>query len=208
MKHIITLNLFLLYFLSYSQDENTFEITSNIGWNVEMMGTMSVNHQPGNDLTIPFFGLGFYPRYNLYAPFDYLSISAGTPANFGLEIVGSSFGSYWQYFFDTPLEFALNFGERANVASDYLFGGYIGAGFGYNYAVYNDIFENKFVSSALGPVFSVGLRYDYLGSPVGIRLAYMPGLINNFKEDPCNCIVYEGGTTPQVFTFSLLYHVR
>ena len=164
------------------------------------------------DLTVPFVGVGVYPRYNLYAPFDYLSISTGLPSNFGIVTGDDDSESFsilplWQPFFDTNLEFALNFGGRANVASDYKFGGYIGAGFGYNYAAYFPDGENKFVSSALGPVFSFGLRYNYLGAPVGIRMAYMPGLINNFKEDPCNCIVYNSGTTPQVFTLSFLYNV-
>lgn len=204
MKHILVILLLFTSVIGISQDE----ISSNIGWNIEMMGTLQINHQPGNEVTLPFYGFGVYPRYNFFAPFDYISVSAGTPVNFGLELAGSSFGSYWQYFFDTPLEFALNFGERANIASDYLFGGYIGAGFGYNYAVYSDSFDNKFVSSALGPVLSFGLRYKYLGSPVGIRVAWMPGVLNNFEEDPCDCINYEGGTTPQVLTLSFLYHVR
>ena len=210
MKHIIALYLFLLSFIGYSQDGDAFDISSNIGWNIEMMGTISINHQPGNDLTVPFVGVGVYPRYNLYAPFDYLSISTGLPSNFGIVPEDDDLFNIlplWQPFFDTNLEVALNFGERANVASDYLFGGYIGAGFGYNYAAYFPDGENKFVSSALGPVFSFGLRYNYSGAPVGIRMAYMPGLINNFKEDPCNCIVYNSGTTPQVFTLSLLYNV-
>lgn len=204
MKHIIALYLFLLSFIGYSQDEVAFDISSNIGWNIEMMGTLTMNYQPVNNLTAPFVGVGVYPRYNLYAPFDYLSISSGLPSNFGI-IPGaeSDFAILprWQPFFDTNLEFALNFGERANVASDYLFGGYIGAGFGYNYAAYFPDDENKFVSNALGPVFSFGSRFNYLGNPVGIRVAYMPGLINNFKEDNHN------GTTPQVFTLSFLYQV-
>lgn len=208
MKKIFTLYLIFLGLKGFSQDDSALDVSSNIGWGVEAMGTLQINHQPGNEITLPFYGLGIYPRYNLFAPFDYLSVSAGLPLNFGIEASASTFGSYLQYFFDTPLEFALNFGERANAASDYLFGGYIGAGLGYNYAVYSDTNTNKFASSALGPVFSFGLRYEYLGSPVGIRVAYMPGLFNNFEEDPCNCILYEGGTTPQVVTLSFLYHVR
>ena len=133
MKHIIALYLFLLSFIGYSQDGDAFDISNNIGWNIEMMGTISINHQPGNDLTVPFVGVGVYPRYNLYAPFDYLSISTGLPSNFGI-VPGDDDLMYlplWQPFFDTNLEVALNFGERANVASDYLFGGYIGIGFHY-----------------------------------------------------------------------------
>lgn len=210
MKYIIVLYLFLLSFIGYSQDGDAFDKSSNIGWNIEMGWTFSMNHQPGNDLIAPFAGVGVYPRYNLYAPFDYLSISTGLPSNFGIitGAEGLAILPRWQPFFDTNLEFALNYGERANVASDYLFGGYIGAGFGYNYAAYfHDVGENKFVSSALGPVFSFGLRFNYKGTPVGIRMAYMPGLINNFKEASYNSIVYDSETTPQVFTFSFLYHV-
>lgn len=212
MKHIISLYLFLLSFIGYSQDGDAFNRSGNIGWNIEIMGTISMNYQPVTDLTVPFVGVGVYPRYNLYAPFDYLSISAGLPSNFGIVPGGDDSEMFqilpsWQPFFDTNLEFALNFGERANVASDYLFGGYIGAGFGYNYAAYFPYGDYNFFSSALGPVFSFGLRYDWLGNPVGIRMAYMPGLINNFKEAPCNCFVYNNETTPQVFTLSILYNV-
>ena len=178
------------------------------GVSTELFATYQFNHQPGSGLTIPFYGFGVYPRYNFLAQNNYLSLAVGSPLNGGFDFVASTAGSMVQYFIDLPAELTLNFGERATTSADYYFGGYIGGGIEYNYAVYSDSFGFKAKSSSIGPMISAGIRYKYMGRPLGIRASYMVGYLNNFKEDPCNCITYENGTVPKVLNLSIAYGVQ
>lgn len=206
MKNLLSIILFFITSSIFAQESNT--PTDHTGWSTELFASYQFNIQPGNELTIPFYGFGAYPRYNFLAQNDYLSLGFGTPVNGGLDFAASSAGSIWQYFIDLPAELTLNFGERATSNADYLFGGYIGGGFGYNYAVYSDSFGFQAKSSSFGPMISAGVRYKYMGRPLGIRASYMVGFSNNFKEDPCNCIEYENGTIPKVLNLSIAYGVQ
>ena len=206
MKKILSTILIVISSAVNAQDSNMPADYNGIS--TELFATYQFNHQPGNGLLIPFYGFGAYPRYNFLAQNDYLSLAIGTPLNGGFDFAASTAGSMIQYFIDLPTELTLNFGERATTSADYYFGGYIGGGFGYNYAVYSDSFGFKAKSSSFGPMVSAGIRYKYMGRPLGIRVSYMIGYLNNFKPDPCNCIEYENGTIPKVLNLSIAYGVR
>jgi len=205
MKKLIFIIPILFSLVGFSQSDESSD--GYKGFSIEMFGSIQFNYQPDNDLTIPFYGFGFNPRYNFYAPQDYLSFSAGMPINLGIEAYGSTGGSAIQFFTDVPAEISFNIGDRATSSGEYYFGGFLGAGINYNYASYRNSFGFNVNSHAVGPMVSGGLRYRYLQRPVGIRVSYMHGLINNFKEDPCNCIEYANGTSPKILTLSIIYGV-
>lgn len=205
MKNILTIALLAISSIGFSQ--NTSYNSTYESWSVDFMLTTQINSQPGLGAIQQFIGLGLYPRYNFYAPQDYISIGAGIPFNIGLDGYASSYGSYFQFFTDIPAELSLNFGDRATEYSEYYFGGHFGVGLNYNFSIYTDSFNQKFNSHAFGPMFSMGIKYRYMQRPVGIRVSYMKGIINNFKEDPCNCIEYTNGTAPNILTLSILYGV-
>ncbi|MDC1188985.1 hypothetical protein N8089_04240 [Flavobacteriales bacterium] len=199
--------LLIIFSSNLNAQDNSIAPDFN-GVSTELFATYQFNHQPGNGLTIPFYGFGIYPRYNFLAQNNYLSLAVGSPFNGGFDFVASNAGSIIQYFIDLPAELTLNFGERATTGADYYIGGYVGGGFGYNYAVYSDSFGFKAKSSSFGPMVSAGIRYKYMGRPVGIRVSYTVGYLNNFKEDPCNCLTYENGTIPKILNLSFAYGVQ
>lgn len=190
--------------MSFADDDDIMMETYE-GWGVDMFVTAQLSLQPATDYPLLFYGVGAYPRYNFYAPQDYYSIAVGLPLNAGLDAYGSSAGSYYQYFIDVPVELTFNAGYKATLHADYYMGGYLGAGLDYNYSVISSTLGTKIQTIAIGPMISGGLRYEYMGRPVGLRASFMWGLINNFEEDPCNCIEYENGTTPRVLSLSLTY---
>ena len=128
------------------------------------------------------------------------------PLNGGVDAYGSSFASYFKFFADVPVELTLNVGSRATKNADYLFGAYVGGGVDYNYSVFSDSFGFRASTHSFGPIVSAGIRYKYLGRPLGIRISYMLGVVNNFKEDPY--IIYNNSTNPKILTLSLAYGVQ
>ena len=209
MKKLLFLFLISIYFQSISQEEvegvEGVPFAQYSGWTLEALITAQLISQPGSENILPFYGMGVYPRYN-YSLVDYFSIAIGTPLNVGVDAYGSSVGSYFKFFGDVPLEFTLNVGSRATKNADYLFGAYVGGGMGYNYYVFSDSFGFRASTHSFGPVISSGVRYKYLGRPLGIRLSYMLGLVNNFEEDPY--IIYNKTTNPRILTLSLAYGVQ
>lgn len=206
MKKLLFLFLVSISFQSLSQEEEEgVPFAQYSGWSLEAFLTAQFSVQPGSEIILPFYGMGVYPRYN-YSLVDYFSIAIGTPLNGGVDAYGSSFASYFKFFADVPVELTLNVGSRATKNADYLFGAYVGGGVDYNYSVFSDSFGFRASTHSFGPIVSAGIRYKYLGRPLGIRISYMLGVVNNFKEDPY--IIYNNSTNPKILTLSLAYGVQ
>ncbi len=205
MKKLLFLFLVSISLENFSQEDEGVTYAKYSGWSMEAFITGQFSEQPGSDIILPFYGIGLYPRYN-HSLVDYFSVAIGTPINGGVDAQGSSIGSYFQFFADVPIELSLNFGSKATKDADYFFGAYIGGGLDYNYSVFSNSFGYKVNSHSFGPMISAGIRYMYLGRPLGIRLSYMSGIVNNFKEDPY--IIYSNSTNPKILTLSLAYSVQ
>ncbi len=205
MKKLLLLFLVSVSLKSFSQEEEGVPFAQYSGWSIEAFLTAQFSVQPGSEIPLPFYGMGVYPRYN-YSLVDYFSIAIGTPLNGGIDAYGSSVVSYFKFFTDVPLELTLNVGSRATKNSDYLFGAYLGGGIDYNYSVFSDSNGFRASTHSFGPMVSAGIRYKYAGRPLGVRISYMLGVVNNFKEDPY--IIYNNSTNPQIFTLSLAYGVQ
>ena len=193
----------ITYDSSYSDQLN--QANELKGYAFEILGTSSFNMHP--DGIFPFVGLGLNVRYNYYTPTNFVSLSIGSPLNIGLQIYSTSFSEpeTW-YFNDIPLELCLNLGARATKDADYLFGAFFGGGFNYNYSYMKNPVGNELSAHTAGPHVSFGIRYKYWGRPVGVRVSYMWGVLNNFKEDPF--IIYENSTAPKILNLSFSYSVN
>ncbi len=206
MKKTLFFLLIMISLENFSQEEQEgVPFAEYSGWDLEALLTTQFSKQPSNSTVIPFYGMGIYPRYN-YSLVDYFSVGFGTPINGGIDASSSSYGSYFKFFTDIPLEVTLNFGSKATKKADYLFGTFFGGGLDYNYSVFSDSYGYRASIHSFGPLLSAGIRYKYFGRPLGIRISYMSGVINNIKEDPS--ITYYNGTTPKILTLSLAYGVQ
>ena len=177
-------------------------------WNFEVLLTNQLNYQPVIGETISYFGIGGYPRYNFFEPKDYFSLGIGTPFNVGFDGYGSGNTFYYQYFIDLPLELSINIGDKATDFAEYWVGTSLGFGFDYNYSVYynNSIGILKTASNSFGPSVSLCFKYRYREMPVGIRVGYMLGIINDFEKDPY--VIYDNNSEiPKIITLSIAYGV-
>lgn len=206
MKKIFLSLVLFSTFLVNAQEESKdkMDISEYKGMSLEGLSGIQFTTLPGNyNPTNYMFGL--FPRYNFLAPKDWISLAASSPSQLGLNIVGSSSGSLIQFSADVPVALDLNIGARATGDNESLVGGFVGGGFNYNFT-YFTASTIKINSHSVGPMVHAGFRWDLTGRPLGVRVAYMWGLLNNFEQD--DSIIYEGNTYPTVLTINLLYGIR
>lgn len=96
----------------------------------------------------------YFPRYNL-SESDNSSLSLGIPFSAGIGTVNNSDGVAFSV--DVPLMADYNFGCDAIPESESGAGGYVGAGFGYNYTSASSYFGSSNLSS-YGPIIHAGVR--------------------------------------------------
>lgn len=120
----------------------------------------------------------YSPRLNVVELGRELTISVGTHLGLGFQKSASSDGSSSGSFaIDIPLMAEMNFGHAANPDTRSGFGGFIGAGVGYNQMSREDEFSGSIEkSSTTGLVFNAGIRTIISDNPCGLRLSFMKGL--------------------------------
>jgi hypothetical protein len=96
----------------------------------------------------------YFPRWNL-AERDQSSFSIGVPFSAGIGTVNNADGVFFNA--DIPVTGDYNMGCRSTPYSESAFGGYFGAGFGYNYTTYSGYPGSGNVSS-YGPLVHAGIR--------------------------------------------------
>lgn len=181
------------------------EGVDGLNYNLEGLGTLSFNSNPYG--TIPFYGVGLYPRLNLYTPADHFSIAIGSPSNIGIDLIAGSAGTQVSFFTDVPIELSMNLGDRATKEAQYILGGHAGVGVDYNYAYFTNSFTNTVINlHSFGPMASVGFRWRYYGRPLGVRFSVMYGVFNNYKEDPT--IINDQDIIPTVYNLSMVYGMQ
>ena len=147
-----------------------------------------------SSIPLVYYSFGFYPRYNILAPKDWISLSVGSPTNAGFDFAAGSGGSLIRYMLDIPLTLDVNLGARATKDNTSIFGAFLGAGLNYNFM--HVTFNNyKADVNTFGPVIHGGLRWMMNGRPSGIRISYLTGL--SFDGLPSN----------RVFAFSFVYGI-
>jgi hypothetical protein len=120
------------------------------------------------------YALVYSPRLNLTELSDELSISVGSHLGAGLEFSSNSrSGSSGSFILDIPVVAELNFGHACSSNSSAGFGGFVGAGFGFNKMSYdNGIFSSD--RNATGVVINGGFRTNLIREQsVTLRVSYM-----------------------------------
>lgn len=187
MKYILFLNLLIIALLSPAQKMQNEGLGSQGKYNeykgnkLDGMMGIQLGYHPANFNTI-IYTIGGFPRYNFVAPKDWFSISAGAPVQVGFDLLSSNAGTFVSFTSDLPVVIDINLGAQSTTDSEYYIGGFIGGGLNYNlsYFLYN---TQKIVSHSFGPVVHAGLRWLYRERPVGFRISYLKGVINNAEKD-------------------------
>ena len=187
MKSILFLNLLIIPLLSPSQNDQNEDLSPHVKYNeykgAKLDGMMGIQlgYHPANFNTM-IYTLGGFPRYNFVAPKDWFSISAGAPIQVGFDLLSGNAGTFVSFTSDLPTVIDINLGAQSTADSEYYIGGFIGGGVNYNlsYFLYN---TQKIVSHSFGPVVHAGLRWLYKERPVGFRISYLKGEINNAEKD-------------------------
>tara|TARA_B100000795_G_scaffold269852_1_gene260714 strand:+ start:2637 stop:3269 length:633 start_codon:yes stop_codon:yes gene_type:complete len=173
------------------------------GLKIDGIGGFQKGVHPAKFNTI-IYTIGAFPRYSFIAPKDWFSISAGVPLQFGFDLLSTSSGSFVSFTSDFPIVLDVNIGSQSTPDSEYYIGTFAGAGLNYNlsYFLYGN---QKLVSHSLGPIVHAGLRWLYNERPIGFRISYLWGLLNNTKKDPA--IIYENKNYPTFITFNITYGI-
>lgn len=102
----------------------------------------------------------WFPRYN-FIEGENSSISIGAPVGVGIGLatntIGNDAGILFSY--DLPVVLDYNLGFKSTIDNDRKFGGYFGAGFGYNKVIISGSSYSDFNGSSYGPLIRAGFRF-------------------------------------------------
>lgn len=160
---------------------HSFGITTSI-----MQGKTSAYDQSNFSLRQMYFS--YFPRYN-FVENDNSSISIGAPVGIGFGGARNTYAGDigLAFAYDLPLVIDYNIGCKSTYENDQTFGGYLGAGFGYNYVSISGSSHSDFKGSSYGPIFRAGVRIgsvqeSWAGHGITIGLFYKKDL----QENPFN----------------------
>lgn len=151
-----------------------------------------------------YYGVGWFPRYSLVAPKEYLAISAGAPMHAGLDLVLTGNGNLIQYMIDVPLVIDFNFGARATDFDDTPFGVFIGGGLGYNFSHFT-LGDTKLNIHTFGMLIHGGFRWRMNGRDSGVRIAFLSGFSGPAEE--VNGIIVEDQPGNKILSLTFLYGI-
>ncbi|HLK29055.1 MAG TPA: hypothetical protein VKT28_10745 [Puia sp.] len=125
-----------------------------------LQGTL---HEGGNNyesFALEQSNLTYFPRYN-FVENENSSISIGAPIGVGIGIATNTYGNDAGVIFsyDLPVVIDYNIGCKSTMENDRTFGGYFGAGFGYNKVSISGSSYSNFNGSSYGPLFRAGMRF-------------------------------------------------
>lgn len=208
MKHLLLTFILITPFLLSAQNDDNDDGEEYIesyneysGLKLDgMMGTQIGIH-PANFNTI-IYSLGAYPRYAFVAPRDWFSITAGVPIQLGFDLLSNGSSTFIAFTSDVPASVDINLGSQSTPDGEYYVGAFAGGGLNYNFSYFS---QNEKPSHSFGPMVHGGLRWIYRERPVGFRVSYLWGLVNNVEEDPA--IIYEEKTYPTFISFNITYGI-
>jgi len=120
------------------------------------------------------YAILYSPRLNLVELSDEMSLSVGTHLGAGLSgSANSRTGGSGSFILDVPVMAELNLGHACSANSSVGFGGFLGAGFGYNRMTYSDALGSD-DRAVTGLVFNGGFRTNLIKeTSVTLRVSYM-----------------------------------
>lgn len=154
MKKII---LFLCLFLALGVSNSMAQLYHSFGANISIL-SWNESQSSSNRSTLMQTSFTYFPRLNILER-DNSSVSVGVPLSLGIGIASDVYGDAGVVFaFDIPVVLDYNFGLRSNMDNENNFGGYLGAGFGYNRVSISKSSYSDFNGSSFGPLFRGGVR--------------------------------------------------
>jgi len=102
----------------------------------------------------------WFPRYN-FIEAENSSVSIGAPIGVGIGLVTNTIGGDAGVLFsyDLPVVIDYNIGCKSTMDNDKTFGGYFGAGFGYNKVIISGSSYSDFNGASYGPLIRAGFRF-------------------------------------------------
>ncbi|HXS57722.1 MAG TPA: hypothetical protein VN726_16425 [Hanamia sp.] len=126
--------------------------------------------------------LTWFPRYN-FIESENSSVSIGAPVGAGIGLVTNTIGGDAGILFsyDVPVVIDYNIGCKSTVDNDRTFGGYFGAGFGYNKVIISGSSYSDFNGASYGPLIRAGFRFgsaneNWNGHAITAGVYYKMGL--------------------------------
>lgn len=155
-----------------------------VGGDVSIINKSSelVNGYRTNSLTLTQTNACYFPRYN-FIENENSSVSVGMPLSIGVGITRSTYGddAGVSFAYNIPLVVDYNFGCKSTSETESNFGGYVGAGFGYNHFSVSGSEYSNLSGSSYGPIARAGIRFgsqinSFNGQAITLGLYYKPGL--------------------------------
>lgn len=140
-------------------------VTTTINLNAQVSFSHSVGLSYFNCTIIGVPAIVYSPRVNLVELSDNATVSVGS--NIGIGGNGNSRDGFSDVLLNLPLLAELNLGTKANPDNDGNIGGFVGAGFGFNYM--SDYYDEN---STVGIVLNGGIRANIMQKPIEIRASY------------------------------------
>ena len=125
-----------------------------------LQGTLQDGYGGSESFAVEQNNLTYFPRFN-FVENENSSISVGAPIGIGIGITTNTYGNDAGVLFsyDLPLVIDYNIGCKSTMENDKNFGGYFGAGFGYNKVTISESSYSDFNGSSFGPLFRAGFRF-------------------------------------------------
>lgn len=160
----------------------------SFGATIAIMKGKTTDSYSNTDFTMSQTYFSYFPRYN-FVENENSSISIGAPVGLGFGLSRNTYGddAGIAFAFDLPLVVDYNIGCKSTYDNEQTFGGYIGAGFGYNYVSVSSSSYSNFKGSSYGPLIRGGVRIgsnreSWAGHAITIGMFYKKDL----QENPFN----------------------
>lgn len=117
-------------------------------------------------------GIVYSPRVNLLNLNNKITLSAGTHLGIGFAFASSGSNTSTTFHYDLPLVAEINFGHGAHKEVSSRFGGFLGAGYGFNRMQSVSDSPSDYRQSN-GFLINGGLRFKIKNASWGVRASYL-----------------------------------
>lgn len=172
--------LLVCLILALGVSNSMAQLYHSFGANISIL-SWNESQSSSNRSTLMQTSFTYFPRLNILER-DNSSVSVGVPLSLGIGIASEAYGDAGVVFaFDIPVVLDYNFGLRSNMDNENNFGGYLGAGFGYNRVSISESSYSDFNGSSYGPLFRGGVRIgssneNWGGHGITVGVYYKIGL--------------------------------
>ena len=114
----------------------------------------------------------YSPRVNLLNLNNKMTLSAGTHLGLGFALASDGTNTSATFHYDLPLVAELNFGHGAHKETSSRFGGFLGAGYGFN-RMQGSLDSPSDYRQSNGFLINGGLRFKVKNASWGLRASYL-----------------------------------